>query len=84
LCGIERLALATKIFWLWMRVIPRHFNDENLTDQRKKKMNRHMIPLGHIRSIPIGWDYCWFLYFVLITRTMVVGYYLDEFKNLPM
>jgi Zn-dependent protease len=46
-------------------------------------MNRHTIPLGGILGIPIGLDYSWFLIFVLITWTMVVGYYPAEFKNWP-
>ncbi len=47
-------------------------------------MNRHTIPLGRIRGIPIGLDYSWFLIFALITWTMAVGYYPAEFKHWPI
>jgi Zn-dependent protease len=47
-------------------------------------MKRQAITLGHILGIPIGLDYSWFLIFGLVTWTLAVGYYPDEFKNWPM
>jgi Zn-dependent protease len=47
-------------------------------------MNRNTIPLGRILGIPIGLDYSWFLVFVLLTWTLAVGYFPDEFKNWPV
>ena len=46
-------------------------------------MNRHTIPLGRIFGIPIGLDYSWFLIFGLLTWTLAVSYYPDEFKDWP-
>jgi Zn-dependent protease len=44
-------------------------------------MKRHTIPLGRIFGIPIGLDYSWFLIFALITWTLAVGYFPQEFKT---
>ena len=46
-------------------------------------MTRHTIPLGRILGIPIGLDYSWFLIFGLITWTLAVGYYPNEFTGRP-
>ena len=47
-------------------------------------MNRHAtIPLGHIFGIPIDLDYSWFLIFALLTWTLAVGYYPDEYPGWP-
>ena len=46
-------------------------------------MSRHTIPLGRIFGIPIGLDYSWFLVFGLLTWTLAVSYYPDEFENWP-
>jgi len=46
-------------------------------------VNRHTIPLGRIFGIPIGLDYSWFLIFGLLTWTLAVSYYPDEFKDWP-
>ena len=46
-------------------------------------MNRQTISLGRIFGIPIGLDYSWFLVFGLLTWTLAVSYYPDEFKDWP-
>ncbi len=46
-------------------------------------MNRHVIPLGRILSIPLALDPSWFLIFVLVTWTLAVGYYPTEYQNWP-
>jgi Zn-dependent protease len=46
-------------------------------------MNRNAISLGHILGIPIGLDYSWFLVFALLTWTLAVSYFPNEFKNWP-
>jgi Zn-dependent protease/CBS domain-containing protein len=46
-------------------------------------MNRHTIPLGRIRGIPIGLDPSWFLVFILVTWTLATSYFPGEFTNWP-
>jgi Zn-dependent protease len=46
-------------------------------------VNRHTIPLGRIRGIPIGLDYSWFLIFALLTWMLATSYFPDEFRNWP-
>ncbi len=46
-------------------------------------MNRHTIPLGRILGIPVGLDPSWFLIFALLTWSLAVSYFPDEFKNWP-
>jgi Zn-dependent protease len=46
-------------------------------------MNRHTIPLGRILGIPVGLDPTWFLVFALVTWSLAVSYFPDEFRNWP-
>jgi Zn-dependent protease/CBS domain-containing protein len=46
-------------------------------------VNRHTIPLGRILGIPVGLDPSWFLIFALLTWSLAVSYFPDEFKNWP-
>jgi Zn-dependent protease/CBS domain-containing protein len=46
-------------------------------------MNRHTIPLGRIRGIPIGLDPSWFLVFILVTWTLATSYFPGEFSDWP-
>lgn len=47
-------------------------------------MNRHAtIPLGRILGIPLDVDYSWFVIFGLLTWTLAVGYYPQEFHGWP-
>jgi Zn-dependent protease/CBS domain-containing protein len=46
-------------------------------------MNRHTIPLGRILGIPVGLDPSWFLIFALLTWSLAVSYFPDEFKDWP-
>jgi len=47
-------------------------------------MKQRAIFLGRILGIPIEIDYSWFLIFVLLTWTLAVGYYPQEFKHWPI
>lgn len=44
-------------------------------------MTRNTLPLGRIMGIPIRLDYSWFWIFGLLTWTLAVGYYPEEFKD---
>lgn len=44
-------------------------------------MTKHSIPLGRLFGIPIGLDYSWFLIFGLMTWTLAIGYYPNEFQG---
>jgi Zn-dependent protease/CBS domain-containing protein len=44
-------------------------------------MNKRAISIGHIFGIPIRLDPSWFLAFALITWTLAVSYYPQDFKN---
>ncbi len=44
-------------------------------------MKSKHIPLGKILGIPIGLDYTWFLIFALLTWSLAVNYFPQEFKN---
>ncbi len=44
-------------------------------------MKKHNIPLGKIIGIPIGLDYTWFLIFILLTWSLAVNYFPNEFKE---
>jgi len=46
-------------------------------------MNRHTIPLGRIRGIPVGLDPSWFLVFILTTWTLATSYFPGEFQGWP-
>jgi Zn-dependent protease/CBS domain-containing protein len=44
-------------------------------------MKRHTISLGTLLGIPLELDYSWFLIFALLTWTLAVSYYPNEFQN---
>lgn len=46
-------------------------------------MKQSTLPLGRVFGIPIGLDYSWFLIFALITWSMAVSYYPNDFKTWP-
>jgi Zn-dependent protease/CBS domain-containing protein len=46
-------------------------------------MRRQAIPLGRILGIPIGLDYSWFLIFALLTWSLAVSYFPQEFHDWP-
>jgi Zn-dependent protease/CBS domain-containing protein len=44
-------------------------------------MNRHNVLLGHVWGIPIRLDFSWFLIFILLTWTLAVGYFPQQFPG---